>query len=89
MKRVLLASIFSMCLGLLAASAWLLFNPVSAFAADGKANCGGFKTVSCSSGAVRCVCEDYVGCTSTFADGSQSVASCKSDDGPAMEESAY
>lgn len=83
MKKAWLASVFSVCLGLVLASAWLVFNPTSALAAEGTANCGGYTRVRCATGAVRCVCEDGVGCTSYFADGTKSEAKCKdADAGP-------
>jgi hypothetical protein len=90
MRKAWKLSALSLCLSLLAASAWVVLNPVSAFAADGKASCGGFTSVRCADGAVRCVCEDYVGCTSHFANGTTSEAKCKDGNGfVMMEESAY
>ena len=88
MKQVFLASVFSLCLVLIAASAYLLLSPTTAFAAEGTAKCGGLTSVRCADGAIRCVCEDGVGCTSYFANGSKSEASCKDAGGPAMEEGA-
>lgn len=91
MKRALVASAFSLCLGLLIVSAWLVIYPITAFAADGKANCGGGWSVLCPGNgtAVKCDCVDGSGCTATFADGSKRTVNCSDFDGPAMEESAY
>ena len=89
MRKAWKLSALSLCLGLLAASGWVVMNPVSALAADGTANCGGFKTVSCSAGATRCSCEDYVGCTSYFADGTSKQTKCTEGRGFAMVEEAY
>lgn len=78
----------SACLSMLVVSAWVVFSPVPALAAEGTANCGGFTRVRCADGAVRCVCQDGIGCTSYFADGTTSEAKCKDadkdpiDDGP-------
>lgn len=88
MKKAFLASMFSVCLGLLAVSAWLLFSPSAVFAAEGTAKCGSITSVRCADGAVRCVCEDGKGCTSYFADGTWSEAKCKDTGGPATEEGA-
>ena len=88
MKKAFLASVFSICLGLIGTSAYLLLSPTTAFAAEGTAKCGGLTSVRCADGAVRCVCEDGRGCTSYFADGSKSEALCKDAGGPAMEEGA-
>lgn len=88
MKKAFLASVFSACLGLIGASAWLLLSPATAFAAEGTARCGGFTSVRCADGAVRCVCEEGVGCTSYFADGTKSEALCKDADGPVPVEGA-
>jgi len=74
------------CLSLSAASAWLILSPVPAFAAEGTAECGGYTRVKCAESATRCVCQDGIGCTSYFADGTTSVAKCKDATGIDMEE---
>jgi hypothetical protein len=89
MKKACLTFLSSICLCLLVASAWIVFNPTPALAAEGTANCGGFTRVRCADGATRCVCEDGVGCTSYFANGSSSQALCKDANGPAPVESAF
>lgn len=76
MRKAWLASAATVLLGLLATSGWLLFNPAAARAADGKARCGGTSTVSCDAAATRCVCEDYQGCTSYFANGTSKETKC-------------
>lgn len=76
MRKAWLASAATVFLGLLLTSAWLLLNPASAYAADGSARCGGTKVVHCEAAATRCVCEDYVGCTSYFANGSTKETKC-------------
>jgi hypothetical protein len=81
--------IYALAAGLMLslASALLVLSPVPVLAADGTANCGGFTRVRCAASAVRCVCQDGVGCTSYFADGTTSEATCKdANGGPAMEE---
>lgn len=80
MRKAWLVSAFTIVLGLLAASGWLIFNPTTAFAADGTARCGGATTVRCEAAATRCVCEDFVGCTSYFSDGSSSTTKCSNGD---------
>lgn len=80
-------SALSLCLGLLAASAWVLVNPVPARAAEGSARCGGTKVVTCEAGATKCVCEDYKGCTSYFSNNTSKETKCSDSlGGPAMEE---
>lgn len=86
MRRVLLASAFSVCLCLLALSLWLAINPATASAATGSANCGGGWKVMCCypcTDVVKCDCTDGVGCTATYKDGSTREKRCDSfDDGP-------
>ena len=85
MKKAWKVYALAACLSLSAAGAWLALNPAAVLAAEGTADCGGFTKVRCATGAVRCVCQDGVGCTSYFADGSSSEAKCK-DAGVALEE---
>lgn len=88
MKRMLLASLFSICIALLITTAFLLINPFPVFAATGTAKCGPYTNVSCPGNgtAATCSCTDYSGCTATFADGSTRTTNCSDFDGPKMEE---
>ena len=92
MKRLLMASAFSVSLCLLALSLWLLINPSIALAATGSADCGGGKKVLCCvdcANVTKCDCEDGRGCTVTYSDKTTSEKLCTSfDGGPAMEEGA-
>lgn len=84
MRKAWLASAAAVLLGPLATSGWLLFNPSTALAADGKARCGGTSIVTCEPGATRCVCEDYVGCTSYFSNGTSKETKCGGGDEPIL-----
>lgn len=81
MRKVLLAPLYTLCLGLVVASAYLLATPV-AKAATGTAKCpGGWAVVCPGNGtASDCDCLDNRGCTATFADGSTRQNNC--DDWP-------
>ena len=78
MGKAWLAAVYALCLGAAAASGWLLFNPPVVSAAGGTATCAGGTVARCSEGATRCVCVDYSGCTSYFADGTKSEDKCDS-----------
>jgi hypothetical protein len=87
MKKAWKVYALTACLGLSVVSTWLVLSPIPVLAAEGTADCGGFTKVRCATNAVRCVCQDGVGCTSYFADGSTSEAKCKNvgismEDGP-------
>ncbi len=56
MKRILLASLFSICLALLVATTFLLINPFPVFAATGSANCGDGTAIQCSMDGSATIC---------------------------------
>ena len=91
MKRLLMASAFSVSLCLLALSLWLLTNHGTALAATGSADCGGGQKVQCCvdcSRVTRYDCQDGVGCTVTYDDNSTRKKLCSPFDGPPAEETA-
>ncbi|MDT4954997.1 MAG: hypothetical protein QOJ02_3135 [Acidobacteriota bacterium] len=62
MKKAWLASVFSICFGLVAATTYILTTPTSAFAATGSAKCADGRVITCQ--ASGCSCEDGWGCRS-------------------------
>lgn len=63
MKKALLAVVYSVCLGLVAASAVLLATPAASASQTCTAKCNNGTTVSCS-GTVSCQAIDGFGCVS-------------------------
>lgn len=92
MKRLLMASAFSLSLCLLALSLWLLITPRASLAATGSASCGDGKKVLCCvncTNVKKCDCTDGRGCTVTYSDNTTSEKLCSSfEGGPELEETA-
>ena len=74
MKKRWLSFVLTVFLSLIAISAWLIANPIPAFAATCCAECPG-KTPACCSGAI-CSARDGVGCEAESAGGSKSENLC-------------
>jgi uncharacterized membrane protein len=62
MKKVLRASALSICLGLVAATAWLVATPIKAYAAICAADCNDGSRVACT-GNEYCEARDGRGCS--------------------------
>lgn len=71
LRKIFVSVVLSGCLGLLLTSAWVVFNPVTAYAWECcTAHCQQFPcsyNVTCCG--AYCVAGDGVGCTSYYADG--------------------
>jgi len=81
MKRMLWGSAFSMFVCLLVLSAWLVISPHTSSAASGSADCGGGQKVHCClscENVTKCDCQDGVGCTATYTNGTTSQKRCDS-----------
>ena len=61
MRKSLLTSALTVCIGLVAMTAWVLSNPTPAAAANGAADCGNGLQATCA--AFTCFCVDGEGCT--------------------------
>jgi len=68
MKKAAALSSFTLCVGLLGATGWLLVTPITAHAAECSADCGIGGTVSCS-GSGACVAQDGWGCKASNGSG--------------------
>lgn len=74
MKRAWMVSAFTICVGLIGATSYILLTPTSAFAATGEATCPNGQVVTCA--AYLCACTDGFGCVAQDKEGRQTLKPC-------------